>query len=273
MTQIAAVGDGPIVFVTDAGQQLSLPLAEIFFDGNGVNSSNPEVTGAFQDWLKYLVAQGRLGPGKVPAPGIAMVFTAVAPGSTGNNIVVTVAQNTDPAKVDVTVTETDTYEGLTLGSLPNVIGGTSGPPGTRPSLVRAQVAPSAPDPIAGSAVLVAATNPPNWTVAGPVTGGNPTTSFTLVAARTGSAPTEWTIAVSNVQQPATGSKTFTLTVTWTKKVTAVSGLGDLNPQLGFAVTVSAPDGYKRPKPGSINLAGGTEPTAATPARATLPASA
>jgi hypothetical protein len=295
MAKSAAVGDGPVVFFTDQGQQVFLPLSDIHFDGDVVGSDTEpsSATDPLGKWLRYLVAQGRLVPGPTPAPGPAMVFTAVGAGSAGNNIVVTVTAN-GATKVDITVTETDTYEGLTVdtalpSSLDKVLGTTAaGSVGTQPGLVRVQpIVGRPPDP----APVVMTSQAPPWDVVD--AGGN--TSFTLeprgpgsdVAQQAGTPPYEpkWTIEVAKVVQPPGGAaKTFTLKVAWTNTVTV--GAADLTVDptdpasklvpLAFAVTITKPNGsagLTLPRLGSATLRGGAEPAPATKARATLLANA
>jgi hypothetical protein len=69
------------------------------------------------------------------------------------------------------------------------------------------------------------------------------------------------------------ARTFTLTATWAKIVTAIK-LADLPAKLtGYLIEVSAPGGgFSIPLPGTIQLSGGAPSAAATPAAATVLAS-
>jgi len=290
MARATAVGDAPVVFFTGAGQQLFLPLSDIEFEGD-VAHSKSDTSDALLKWLKYLVTQGRLVAAPTPAPGAAMVFTARSAGSTGNNIVVKVTANS-ATSVDVTVTETDLYEGLTLDSaspdyLPTVIGvsGTPGTTGTRPGLVRVKpLAATPPDPeeVDAEPVLPVVGHIPTWTVAAAGAAPAPT-SFTLEARDAGSDAGVWAIRVTDVEPAGAGRATFTLEVKWTKTVTIEAADLAVDPSdsasklfpLAFAVTITRPAGSASlllPRPGSVNLRGGAEVARATKAEATLLAS-
>src|SRR5437763_786602 len=152
MPQIPAVGEGPITFTDPAaGTLTSIPLSSVYFDGDVVKTNPPTTAGSDLDkWLQYLASEGRLAPSKTapPLPVAAMVFTAAAPGSQGNNITVTVAPNTDPTKVDITVSETDTYTDLTVATIASAFAAQAG-------MLRVTVGTS--DPVAG-----AITGAPPW---------------------------------------------------------------------------------------------------------------
>ena len=287
MARTTAVGDEPVVFFTDSGQHLFLPLSDIEFDG-AVPQSKTHTSASLGNWLKYLVAQGRLAAGPTPALPDAIVFEAPDEGSTGNNILVKVAANT-PTSVYITVTETDLYEGLTLDPasdfyLPKIIGASGVAPSTksRLGLVRVKtIDPGAPDPAEGPAQPVAGTIP-SWTIAG--AGGATDPSFTLEARAAGSEAGGWVIEVSDVKQAGGARATFTLEVTWTKTVILAEADLTILPSepasplfpLAFAVTIKRPAGasaLKLPRPGSVTLQGGAENAPATTATATLSASA
>jgi hypothetical protein len=289
MARTEAIGDEPIAFFTDDGQQVFLPVDDIFFDSGAVGSkTKPSLPSSpLGLWLKYLVAQGRLAPAPTPAPGPAMVFTAVSAGSTGKNIVVTVTAN-GPTQVDIKVVATDTYEGLTLDStspnyLPKVLGdGTQAKPGIRPGLVGVKpITGTPPDPEEGVIKVAASTTP--ITVPGP----GAAASFILEPRRLGSdaagsqsGQPKWTIEVSDLQ-PAAAGKTFTLKVAWTNTVTvgdadlsvAADTSGSKLFPLAFAVTIAKPDGSTSlalPRPGlPVTLLGGAEAADPKKAKATL----
>jgi hypothetical protein len=287
MPQTAAVGDGPIVYLSDAGQEVFLPLSDIVFDATGTAKSKTMTTTppALTRWLAFLVAQGRLSPAPVPAAGDAITFTASVPGAAGNNIVVNVVP-AGAGLVDVTVTETDTYRGLTLATIGRVLGfGTT--PGSKPGmlLLTADVANNAPDPAAGTVAQVTPpTDPPTWKVVGP-TAAATTASFTLKARGAGSDRGTTTVTISAVQLATTGT-TFTLEVVWTRTVTGVgaTGAGGVDTRahivatfqdLEFVAKAGEPvldAGGKVPRPGTVQLTGGAETQSATPAAATLQAS-
>jgi hypothetical protein len=286
MPQVAAVGDGPIVYLSDAGQEVFLPLSDIVFDATGTAKSKTMTTTppALARWLAFLVAQGRLSPEPVAAAGDAVTITASTPGAAGNNIVVTVVP-AGAGLVDVTVTETDTYRGLTLATIGGLLGfGTT--PGSKPGmlLLTQAVANNAPDPAEGTvAEVTPPTDPPTWKVVGPTAAG-PTASFTLKPRGTGSDKGTTTVTISAVKpattQPVTAATTFTLEVVWTRTVTGVGAAGvDTLAHIGttfrdveFVARAGEPSpgaGGKVPRPGTVQLTGGAEAQSATPATATL----
>jgi hypothetical protein len=189
--------------------------------------------------------------------------------------------------VDIKVTETNKYTGLTLADLPTVLGVAGATAaGSGPGLVRfvSSVGPAvdpaavAADPVAAADLPVAG-GPERWTIKGP-TAASATTSFTLEARGPGSDLGTMTISVADVVGPA-GAKRFTLNVEWTSTITAVTvtdlavpitDLASKPRRLAFAVLVSEPTGgggYALPRPGTVTLRGGAPPLLATQASATL----
>jgi len=70
-----------------------------------------------------------------------MVFKAADAGAAGNNISITIANvaaESDPSETlfDVTVTETETYIGLTPSTIEGILGSDTVTPGTKPGLVK-----------------------------------------------------------------------------------------------------------------------------------------
>jgi hypothetical protein len=282
MTQITAVGDGPIIYFTDKGTQVLLPLSAILFEGNAIKTK-PAAAPELQKWLDYLVDRGRISRGTAPTPEDAMVFTAAAAGSAGNDIAVRVATNlADSTKLDITATKTDVYEKLTVATISAVLGssGAGGTAGTRPGMVRVQsIATGSPDPAEGPASPVTPpATPVAWTVPSAADATKP--SFVLEARDPASDKGTMKITVSKVG--TAGPKTFTLTVSWSS--TATVGAGDLTllptdpaskfAALAFAVTVSKPPAtaLKLPRLGTFPLSGGAEPAVAKSAAATVQAS-
>lgn len=277
MARAATIGSGPIAFFTSDGQQVSIPLSDIVFDGDTPTSMSFSLAG-LNEWLAYLFAQRRIARAPAPPPGAAMIVKAAVAGSTGNNIVVTATKRPgEAAKIDVTVSETDIYDGLTLDShsdnyIVNVLGGTSAVDaspvlGTRPGLVR--VKSLGGEPSAGSTINVTGGDP--WTI-----GSADSTWFTLQPRPGGGTGGSWALSVKNRQQVSGGSSTFTLVVQWTRTVTIAKpdDLGQLGASLSFVVTILQPDGgYKLPALGGVTLRGGAEAVGAAQAMAVFPASA
>jgi len=279
MSKTTALGTGPIVFSTDDGAQIEVPLSAIYFESNRVGTYRSPASPRLTKWLEFLASRGRLVPTATPPPPAAIVVTAVAAGYAGNNIAVTVTPKADPTKVDVTATETDKYERLTLETLNAQLGVTGGEAGSRPGLLRVKTNPKTADPVA--ALDIAATPPaagatlPTWTAAG----AGAAVAFTLEPRRPGTAALfdagDIDVSVSDVTPPPGGGAvggTFTLTVTWSRKATNVTA-GNVAAKLadlGYVVTVDPPDGgFKLPRPGTVSLAGGSEPTAAVAAKANV----
>jgi hypothetical protein len=283
MARTAALGDGPIAFF-NGGVQIEVPLSAIYFDGGDVHTSRTDLPAEFGNWIKFLASQKRLVAADAPPLESAMVATANAPGSPGNNIQVTVgpATNGDLTMADVTVAETDRYEGLTLASLITQLG-TSTARGSKPGLlcVRGVIPPNAPDPTATVADIVATTTgtaPPTWKIAGTEgTTGPPaiaSTAVTLEPRTAGTAAADIKISIKNVVPPAAGTgATFTMIVSWTKNlpnVALASPPGPLNTAFGYLVAFTAPAGVAKPlRQGTVTLTGGNELIVATQAVATI----
>jgi hypothetical protein len=270
MTQTAAVGDGPVVFFTKAGQQVSIPLSAIYFEGGAVKTT---LTGLddLDAWLKHLVKQGRLAPKPIDFAGDAMIVTAAEDGTAGNRITVLVEATSDKTKVDVTVTSIDVYEGLTLASLQATLG-TSTVNGSRPGLVRLRPGATA-DPIEHAADPSSPQGTvPSWEAQSATT----TPAFIVEARRPNTDPAAVAVVITKVEGVAS-AKTFTLTATWSVKVRGVTAttVPALVTAVAFAVVIDPPTGgggYKLPRVGTVTLGGGAEAALAKKATATILAS-
>lgn len=278
MATQTAVGEGPVVFFTGDGQQVTYPLAAITFV-NGEPAVTPapksEDVAALVAWLKVLVKQGRLAPAPAQPPGEAMKITAVATGLVGNRITVAVtpaaSAPTDPTKVDVTVTSIYLYPGLKIAALETTLG-TSAAPLAPPGLVQLKLPLPAgsPDPVESAAAGPTAPSPARWDL--PV--GTP--AFSVEPGRTDADGSKIRVGVSSVAGPA-GDKTFTLTAIWQVIVPAVTKdtVGTtLKTAVAFGVVIDKPaDGvYRLPRVGTVTLGGGAEAAPAKPATATILAS-
>jgi hypothetical protein len=272
MVRTAAIGDGPIVFFS-GGLQIEVPLSAIYFDNDVVGTLRTDLPmPAFQNWIAYLASRGRLVPGVAPPPPKSIVVTAAEPGSAGNDIQLEVkaksAPGVVPVTVDVTVTETDRYTGLTLATLATELGVAGGADGKRLGLV--VVTPNASADL-GATV---ATNPNVALTAGTWTVAGAGASAVKVQPRRPGAPFDSgetkTLAIA-ATAPADG--TFALTATWKRTATdvAVTNIVSKLADLGYLVTVASPDDplpiTKLPRTGTFKLAGGNETVAATKAAA------
>lgn len=281
MTHTHARGDGPIVFFTDKGTRLEVPLSAIYFDGTTVGTEVTPVPTGFNEWIAFLASRGSLVSSPVSRPAAALKVSAVTPGAFGNQIKVIVAPRAASGVVDVTATETNRYDDLTLASLTDRLGSSATGRGSEPGLLWVKDNPpaaAAAVPVASPATGIAPTPPTppatlsSWTIAS--TGGA-TPDVVTLEPRTDSPafdePDFTVVAVSNVVAPAPGATTgpsFTLTVTWSRTVTDVSlaNIAAKLADLGYLVAFTAPaGGFLLPRPGTYVLMGGAEPAPANPA--------
>jgi hypothetical protein len=253
-----AVADGPIAFVTDDGQQRLIPLSAISFAGDAVKSTFN--FSGLQEWLNYLVSQGRLSPGSAPTAAEAMVFTAAVPGVEGNDILIEVT-SVGPTAV-IKVTETHVAKGLTFDShATNYAGAVDG-------LVSVTVAAgvtATDDPDEKAQVTTGATS--SWQIKAPPSDAAAKLLMTLDARTTaGIEKGSMTIGIGDVKVE-NGVHTFTLTAQWTCTRTIAQGdLVDPLPatsplrDFAFAVTVAKPSSgpLALPKRATILLRGGAE---------------
>jgi hypothetical protein len=282
MARTAALGDGPVVFFSE-GVQVEVPLSAIYFENDEVGTTRTDLVG-LDKWIKFLASRKRLVPGDAAPVARAVVVRAASAGSAGNNIRMTVARKTDTT-VDITVTETDRYDGLTLATIIGQLGRKNGEPGARPGLlwVSAAIPASAPEPVANANVTAGGSaTVPVWRINAGTTSAS---AVNLEARRNEPAAaflaSDFTVAVSNVV-PAPAGQTgarFTLTVTWTRTVRDVAvtnaNLPTTLDALGYVVAFSLPAGTatfsKLPRPGTFTLTGGSETVTvpAAPAAVTI----
>jgi len=280
MTQVAAVGPGPVSFSATDGTQIEVPLWEIYFEDGNVGTRRPrDASSAMLDlWLSYLAANGRLVAGEKPSQ-TALQFVATNPGAYGNNI--TVATITvgaaSPRKVDITVSITDRYPDLTVDDLTHLddLLGTQASPSKTPGVL--QVKPPIPSnltlpavgekPEADRTPVGGVTPPATWPIAGTahdvlvLEPRDPGTAFdagtTVVAMDAGTLP-----------------QSVTLVVTWSATVNGVKATDDFTTMFdsfGFLVELGdpPPDGFTLPRDGTVVLSGGTNAVDARPATVTL----
>lgn len=284
---------------TDAnGNQVSIPLSALqFVNGSlGVNSSiwSPftsypaDEQALINDLLAYASDQGLITPAVVPAPKPALTVKAVSSGSMGNNIQVTVAVHPaasgDPtqATFDITVTETDTWAGLGLGTIESVLGSDKST-GSTPGLVHVV------DGTVTATVTDLPANNQNYTLSDAHTpsaranvtdqpAGAGKTVFTLEAKSAGDDGNHTSVTISQVDAV---KKTFTLAATWTKPalkgLTTADVITQVQSSLGYDIAVSAPASGIISVPAAtgsstIQLSGGADGTSPSAASATIFAS-
>lgn len=270
MARIPVVGSGPVEFMDESGQQILIPLSDLSFDANGnpVASDWPlyvKHKDAVDALLNYLLRSGSLTPAPQPAPTAAMVVTAKNKGAGGNNIQLTVSNSgsTDPnddTRFDSSVSETDTWIGLTKDTVEQTVGTaanggalvfiTKNSAKGRPKNGNYQMANAAPFKVS---VLQA----DNATEAFEVQARNPADAE---AGRT-------TVIVSGVSNDP-NDPSFTLSAVWRKDASKVHA-ADLNGQFGYEIAVDAPPGGALgvPANGTTALRGGAEAQPATAASA------
>jgi hypothetical protein len=256
MPRTPALFAGPIEFMdVGTGKQISIPLSAVsFLDGSiSVDGYNNK---AATDWLKYLATTGLLVPDSSPPSKPAMIITAANPGGTGNFIQITFSEFTADAdpKFKVVVTETDTYKGLTIGTLPTVLGTTT-IPGTHPGLV-VVVGPVADIPAATVGAPLVGTLPKAPLYQAALDKDNkPLTAFSVQARGPGEADgVDTTVTIKEVDAD---KKTFTLVAIWSRTRTLTATEFQDPKYFGYEIKVEKPTGLP-PAPGTYNLSGGSD---------------
>lgn len=284
MPKTVVLGNGPIAFTEQSGQMLLIPLSVLTLDGNTIQANPPYNTDEILQWLQYLVNTGFLTAGSAPAPKPAMSIQAVDPGPAGNNIQVVFSNivpdpadptNADKTAFDATITETDTYNGLsfdsTSPSLIKTVLGTETITGTMPGLVHIKDADTPSLPKAGIYTLTHGGISTKSSV--PIPGNPSGNAFHVEAKKPGKDGDNTKVTISNVDSSA---KTFTLTAVWTQTVTGIKrgNLAELLQGNQYEINVDKPAGgdFAIPAPGSIGLSGGADARPASKASAIAPAS-
>jgi len=262
---------GPIEFLAGT-QQISLPLSALYFENGKLKAAGPLYTAHQADadkWLQYLADQGLVTPAAAPPPKQALLITAKNAGSQGNDIHIAIANvRPDPGDAtkqifDATLTQTDTYAGLTKDTIKDVLGTTSAfTSGSRPGLVFVSSG-GVPDlPQAG-------TYAPNnsGVVSVPKDGGGNAFQLTYRVGVTGATAS---VQIANV---STDAGTFSLVATWTKTATGIY-VTQLATSFPDHIAVTKPDGSAAndtdvPAPGTVFLAGGSDAASAQNASAAV----
>jgi hypothetical protein len=278
MATTLAVGSGPFEFTDANGHQISIPLTAFTFNPDGSVNVDP----AWQPLtnvppgstlLSYALKQKLIRPRPVSSPIPAMLIRAADPGSGGNNItvsvvltpVVTSPPSNDPTIVpfNLTVTEIDTYSGLTTATIESTLGsgsGSSAVVGTAPGLVQI---------VHGSVDISAVPHnlSPTFLSGSPAeldvtASGSPPLAFTLVAKKTGADGllTKVSVAADTASPPNPGPPTFTLVAQWTKTVNGITlpQLDTMAQALAYEIIVSKPGtgAYSLPANTTMQLSGG-----------------
>lgn len=258
MSQLTAIGSGPIRYFTSTGKQILVPLTAVTFDSSdgsvAVSSDYTQIQGAedLLSWVQRLVQLGEIRPSKATAKQVALLLQSAFPGSWGNDARITVSYTSD-TEFTLGVTVTNTWEGLTAATVKSVLG-TATVTGSRPGIVRLLDAdtPTAPDAATSIPLTGGADSPSPAASQATVS----PTAFHLQAWRTGTAGDKTTASIA-----VTGS-TFTLQAVWTNTVANVTTsnlLSTISSSFDHVLTASAPPGgVVAPQPGTFALGGGVD---------------
>ncbi|HET7504604.1 MAG TPA: hypothetical protein VFK02_26460 [Kofleriaceae bacterium] len=221
MGKTGVLGKGPIsFFIAATRSQVSIPLSALIFEDGTLKvsptagRSDLVALAGLPAWLDYLADQGFVVAAPTsPAPQ-AIVFRAVDPGVTGNDITIEIGYPPATTTYTATITKTDRYAGLTRTSLAAILGTTG--PGTQPGLVRVKDASAftAPGTATASPDPSATVGPTDQaTIHFDLGSGN---TLVLAASRPGADGKKITVAIE-VTDVASG--TFSVTASWTTTIT------------------------------------------------------
>jgi len=265
MARTPALSNGPVEFTDVGGNQVSLPLSSIFFDGKTIHAEGSIYNShkaAADDWLTYLARIGEIVPDADPPSKTAMVITAKHAGSTGNFIQIQFSNpdNSDPTNVkfDATVTETDTYPALTPATIQSALSAEPGLvilPGNAPTEL----------PKAGTYPLAVTSPNTSATVDIPKNSGLGN-AFTVQARADGPDGALTQVTIKDV------TATFTLIAGWRKTATQITA-SKVGTTFDYEIAVAAPTGgtLSAPAAGTVTLSGGTDALSARQASAVVSA--
>jgi hypothetical protein len=256
LARTGAAARSPVVFFTDDGQQVEVPMSSIYFDDGVIGSTLLPDDEKLLALLTHEAGLGQIVAGSAPIPPAFTVEAAQA-GAYGNRIVVTTAPGADEGTVDVTVSATDHYSFVNVDDLKGLLG-TDHEDGTQPGILKVADSPAgATEPIVGDVV-----EDPAGTWA--LKGADPAADAVTLGARTPGAPFE----AGKVTVRVEAQDTFTLVVSWTKTVPKVVP-DDFAKQAftdGFTFLVTFHGPFHLPRAGTVSLTGGSDPS--DPVRAT-----
>ena len=265
-------GAGPLTITTVNAQHRTIPLGALTYDGTnfsfvGGPDDEAERKAALL-WAEYLKKEGNL---QIAGSGPAFLVTAAHPGTSGNaikldlsNVNVTEGKPPSATTLDVTVTVTNTYVGLSLATVADVIGA-SVDGGEKPGLIHLASKPpldKMPDAQTASFKLAGAIMQAEVKKDGE-------TAFLLEAPGDVGGADKFDVTVANV-----AASKFDLVVTW-KKTVAGETLDKHVAAFAYVLAITKPpEGFGNPAAGQITLQDGADPipvTPATPAKAVGPA--
>lgn len=266
----AVLANSPVSFTDATGKQKSIPLSDIYFDSSGAIKADrwppyPAGSSTFKNqvdaWLQYLVKKGDLVKDTAAPVPAAMLIEANQAGATGNSVRVVVSNVREVAGTevfDVTVTETDTYTGLTPGNIRNVIGASANG-GTQPGLVFVSSGTPPAMPAAVTDQVLAAS--PTATAIAP-------SAFELTPKAAGADGALTKVTIKDVT-----AGTFTLVAVWTKSAAGIQPSA-MSATFGYELAISVPTGATAlavPAPGEYVLSGGANAQGPQKASAVLAA--
>lgn len=258
MSGVAPTGNGPFEFTNSNGQLVSIPLTAFSFDVTGALKVDPNwnsiVTAQPASALRdYMLQQGLLVAAPAASPIPAAIIKAVDTGPAGNNISVTIANigtEADPTqrKFDITVTETETYNGLTLATVKDALGTTG--------LVHVDSPPGSASVLDTGGQVTFNNGGSNTKASGSVNDSQSKMIFTLEARDAGADGNKINVTITTPQQGV-----FTLTAQWKNTSTGVT-IGTFQSKvaadLGYLVTAATPAAgiFSVPAVAETNLSGG-----------------
>jgi hypothetical protein len=225
MANIPAQGSAPVSFVDTYGNQYSIPLPWVSYPSQ---TGTPTVAASWPGWaaplaqaqqaavaasLTGLATQGLITAPLVPAALPSIVITAQTPGLIGNDISVTFNSVNPDGSLNVTVSTTQKYPGLTYATgQPNYIETVLGSSTPAPGLAYVDTPPAGlPTATSAPVAFTQPSSPPN----SPYQFELPGTNGILFASNnpTSSDAGLITAAIANVD---TTAETFDLTLAWSK---------------------------------------------------------
>jgi hypothetical protein len=269
MPELPVVAASPVAFSSSDGKYFLIPLSAVYVDQSGtVKADRWPLYATYKTIVDPLIAvlqsNGVLAPGPEPPRKPAFLATAKTPGASGVAVEIkigNVVPNTGnpPASIaDFTITETDTYTGIPVDKLLEIIGNAANG-GKRPGLVFVSSAP--PTLLPGPGSFAMAGDPGKVDIPKNGGGGN---AFSLQTRDGGADALNVSIQIKDVD---TTLNTYTLIAKWTKTQAAVAMSG-LAATFAYVVDITAPGGgFLAPAEGTTALSGGSDAIAVNPVKA------
>lgn len=257
-----ALGAGPVSFLDGNQNQQELPLSAVFFTANGLDASaSPLNTAANQAvitaLLQQMAAQGYLSPGAQPISPPSLEITALQAGPMGNSISVVFSNpSTSAGTIDIEVTATEVYPGVTPATLHEALGTSAA---TATGLVYF-VSGNGNMPEALTKTIGA-----GFELAVPEAADTTITAFTIAATNQSDAAEADKVTITVAPASGANPTSFTLTASWSATATGVTlqSLLNTNP-FAYLVSITGQSG-PLPAAGTVTLKGGAAASGANPA--------